>query len=613
MKQIPKVVLNRQEQHSAFSECVAVLESNQVQYFPSRGTLIGLVRYGDLQGKLSGFKVDVVDRDMDWMVHVDSADSWFHLAQQISASLLDKGWHSCQLTVASEVLCLGEIHSMKCIRIEPYVASVDFDAYHLLPGRLCLGFRDEQLSSPYRRCAETAETAVDRGAETGAAGAARRCFGAQEVFPLQKCRAPVVGSVPCPRDPVAYLAQLYDAETSAALTASRARRCWALPSITESRAPNDPRNQLLRQQGLNGSDVALLRRSAEELHGEGYASFREELERCNVSSEALEDVMQGSFGKWSLLRKSSKVAGHQRRAREPSEGGPVELLEGGVHQVRDVRILAFSQEPLLRAMQLLRIIRIAKLIGLRQELVAIMEGLFSSLECMVWIGFLLLIAIYSFGIVCRNVMGDLTNADFEHVIDNDMYFGTLPRTMLTLFNIALIENWAAVIWPQMLYNPWMVLPLIFFMCVTCFGLMNALIGVIVERTTAAQQNMSSLEEEKIREMKMLMVAQLLEAIDASDEDESGTINLQEFRQVQRKPYAAQIFAALNLPPGFEAKDLFGLLDADGDGVLDRYEFLLGICRLIWCDDFQSKCLMSYQISQVREEGRRRRQASRCFF
>ncbi|CAK9046617.1 unnamed protein product [Durusdinium trenchii] len=337
MKQIPKVVLNRQEQHSAFSECVAVLESNQVQYFPSRGTLIGLVRYGDLQGKLSGFKVDVVDRDMDWMVHVDSADSWFHLAQQISASLLDKGWHSCQLTVASEVLCLGEIHSMKCIRIEPYVASVDFDAYHLLPGRLCLGFRDEQLSSPYRRCAETAETAVDRGAETGAAGAARRCFGAQEVFPLQKCRAPVVGSVPCPRDPVAYLAQLYDAETSAALTASRARRCWALPSITESRAPNDPRNQLLRQQGLNGSDVALLRRSAEELHGEGYASFREELERCNVSSEALEDVMQGSFGKWSLLRKSSKV----RRPRLSSARPPTASID-----------------------------RIAKLIGLRQELVA---------------------------------------------------------------------------------------------------------------------------------------------------------------------------------------------------------------------------------------------------
>ena len=26
-----------------------------------------------------------------------------------------------------------------------------------------------------------------------------------------------------------------------------------------------------------------------------------------MSSEALEDVMQGSFGKWSLLRKSSKV------------------------------------------------------------------------------------------------------------------------------------------------------------------------------------------------------------------------------------------------------------------------------------------------------------------
>lgn len=262
---------------------------------------------------------------------------------------------------------------------------------------------------------------------------------------------------------------------------------------------------------------------------------------------------------------------------------------------------ANADAPAIRVMQLLRIIRIAKLLRLRQELVAIIEGLFSSLQCMVWIGFLLLIVIYGFSIVCRNVMGNLTNSDFEDMINNEMYFGSLPRTMLTLFNICLIDSWGAIIWPQMLYNPWMVIPLVVFMSVTCFGLMNALIGVIVERTTAAQQNMSSMQEEAVREMKMYMVAQLLEAIDDSDEDRSGTINLQEFRQVQRKPHAAEIFAALNLPPGFEAKDLFTLLDSDGNGQLDRYEFLLGICRLIWCDEFQSQCLQNHAISLVRED------------
>eukprot|EP00913_Durusdinium_trenchii_P035384 g33113.t1 len=188
---------------------------------------------------------------------------------------------------------------------------------------------------------------------------------------------------------------------------------------------------------------------------------------------------------------------------------------------------ANADAPLIRVMQLLRIIRIAKLLRLRHELVAIIEGLFS---------FLLMIVIYAFSIVCRNVMGNLTNQDFDDTIDNEMYFGTLPRTMLTLFNICLIDNWAAIIWPQMLYNPWMVLPLIIF-------------------------------------MSMLMVAQLLEAIDASDEDKSGTINLQEFREVQRKPHAAEIFAALNLPPGFEAKDLFGLLDTDGNGKESNSETL----------------------------------------
>lgn len=133
---------------------------------------------------------------------------------------------------------------------------------------------------------------------------------------------------------------------------------------------------------------------------------------------------------------------------------------------------ANADAPAIRVMQLLRIIRIAKLLRLRQELVAIIEGLFSSLQCMVWIGFLLLIVIYGFSIVCRNVMGNLTNSDFEDMINNEMYFGSLPRTMLTLFNICLIDSWGAIIWPQMLYNPWMVIPLVVFMSVTCFGLMN---------------------------------------------------------------------------------------------------------------------------------------------
>lgn len=202
---------------------------------------------------------------------------------------------------------------------------------------------------------------------------------------------------------------------------------------------------------------------------------------------------------------------------------------------------------------------------------------------------------------CRNVLGNLSNSHYEDRIDNEMYFGSLPRTMLTLFNVCLIDGWSTVVWPQMLFNPLMVVPMMVFLCVTCFGLMNALIGVIVERTTAAHQNMNTIQEEVLRESKMRMVAQLLDIIDSSDEDDSGTINLEEFRQVQHQRYAEEIFAALNLPPGFDAADLFGLLDADGNGVLDRYEFLIGICRLIWCDEFQSQCLLNYGMAKVRQD------------
>ncbi len=55
----------RKDQLVSFHDCLRMLKRLKRPFFPSRGTLIGLVRHGKMQGRLSTGKVDVVDRDMD--------------------------------------------------------------------------------------------------------------------------------------------------------------------------------------------------------------------------------------------------------------------------------------------------------------------------------------------------------------------------------------------------------------------------------------------------------------------------------------------------------------------------------------------------------------------
>ncbi|CAE7499136.1 unnamed protein product [Symbiodinium natans] len=257
---IPMVVLKAWQQQEALRDCLAVLERAKVQHFPTGGTLVGLVRYGELQGQLSGGKVDVVDRDMDWMVRAESLDAWFLLAKKISDALIARGWLRCELLPSlTEVnVWAGQKQRMKCIRHLPYLAVADFEAYSV---------DGESLQTGFCEC-EYGMAMVDARQEPGCL-CSGKAYSLENVLPLQSCRVHKA-SVPCPRRPAAYLAEVFEI-----------KRCLALPTLTEGRAPNDERNLRLLEEGLNASDVHLLRRAAAKLNKSGYASFLADFADCS--------------------------------------------------------------------------------------------------------------------------------------------------------------------------------------------------------------------------------------------------------------------------------------------------------------------------------------------
>jgi len=133
-----------------------------------------------------------------------------------------------------------------------------------------------------------------------------------------------------------------------------------------------------------------------------------------------------------------------------------------------------------------------------------------------------------------------------------------------------------------------------------FGVLNVMVGIVVEKTTLAMQE---LRDDKLhalhREQKEAagQLAQLLFDLDANQDDklsrselEAGVVN-PIFRSTVKK---------LGLPLQFTAREFIGMLDLDGNGHLSKHEFVVGIIRLVYCSDFQRDCMHKSTIGLIHQ-------------
>ena len=139
---------------------------------------------------------------------------------------------------------------------------------------------------------------------------------------------------------------------------------------------------------------------------------------------------------------------------------------------------AFS---VLRALRVLRLLRLVTAVPTLRRVVG---GLIASLPGMGSIFLLILLVYYVFAVMAVNLYGE----EFPEL------FGTLPRSLFTLFTIMTLEGWVdGVVRPVMEKYPYSWLFFIPFIIGTTFTILNLFIGIIVnamqsevEKETAAE-------------------------------------------------------------------------------------------------------------------------------
>merc|ERR1719223_477391 len=148
------------------------------------------------------------------------------------------------------------------------------------------------------------------------------------------------------------------------------------------------------------------------------------------------------------------------------------------------------------------------------------------MRALMWIWMLLGIVIFSGAIFCMEVM-ELWKEDYDGQAFYEERFSTLFKACMTLFDICILAEWGEIVHPVMNTQPWLVLFFIVFCCVTNFGLLNVIIGVIAEQTSQASQRLAEDEAAAKEERLLRHTLDLMTFLKTIDADANGSISVDE--------------------------------------------------------------------------------------
>ncbi|MGB5556669.1 MAG: ion transporter [Paracoccaceae bacterium] len=149
------------------------------------------------------------------------------------------------------------------------------------------------------------------------------------------------------------------------------------------------------------------------------------------------------------------------------------------------------QTDSLSALRGLRVIRALRLLSVVPQMRAVVQALLDALPGMGAVMVMLSIVYYVFGVMATIMYGDTFDA----------WFGTLGRSLYSLFQIMTLESWSmGIVRPVMEVFPMAWAFFVPFIIITAFSVLNLFIGLLVNTMQAAVEEEAEEEFEKLREL-----------------------------------------------------------------------------------------------------------------
>merc|ERR1719160_1085795 len=137
------------------------------------------------------------------------------------------------------------------------------------------------------------------------------------------------------------------------------------------------------------------------------------------------------------------------------------------------------------------------------------------------------------------------------------------KAAITSANLALLIDFGVIFRPLLKFQPVLAVAIGIYVGVSCFGIMNAIIGVIVTRTSAAAAEAEAEDRLQFQNRQMAFVESMKDIIYEIDTDGDGTVSPQEMADASEHEELLEALASCDLPVGFSALELHCMLDKDG--------------------------------------------------
>ncbi|MCR8827358.1 ion transporter [Pseudosulfitobacter koreensis] len=154
-----------------------------------------------------------------------------------------------------------------------------------------------------------------------------------------------------------------------------------------------------------------------------------------------------------------------------------------------VSIGLFPQTDSMSALRGLRVIRAMRLLSVIPQMRAVVQALLDALPGMGAVIIMISIVFYVFAVMATIMYGNTF----------DEWFGTLGRSLYSLFQIMTLESWSmGIVRPVMEVHPMAWVFFVPFIVITAFSVLNLFIGLLVNTMQSAVEEETEAEFETLR-------------------------------------------------------------------------------------------------------------------
>jgi len=241
----------------------------------------------------------------------------------------------------------------------------------------------------------------------------------------------------------------------------------------------------------------------------------------------------------------------------------------------------------LRVFRLARIIQYVKRLKAFREIWLIVASFASSVRSLAWMAVFIFFFIYMCAVFLTTIVGkndelydveppSLEGPRWEH----KRYFGSIPRSMFSLFQIITLDNWCdEIVRPVAEKQPIVGIFFVFYVFASSFGMINVVVGIIVENTLSTAR-LREIDEATVKERENSKIFnELREIFRQSDSEHNDSISLAEFSATFQSTNIRKKFQKLGLSVN-DTGEIFKLMDPTNKGHIYVDEFLSSCSMLI---------------------------------